>query len=547
MQTSALPSCLSALPAPAAALASAAASGAGGLRDDLPTRPFAQLLDAAGSTRPSPAAPPQAGPGAAARTERSPGPDPATLIERPAPPEPGPPQPEEPLAPADSPDAFGPVVHPPGSTDVADDGKPVDPGDDERVRRRHPPAGPEVGKTAGLHTGATGKAAVTTAASQSRLNADGTAVHGEAETDDAGTDVAAGSGTRGSTPEDSLPGPAGPGWPAALQRPLAVPAATGESGAFPPGRATGVAAADGWNTTDAAKAAGAENAARDSGVHGSPGRGRLFAAQAPVVGDRTAAANRAGTDGAATGSRLPGPGSGDDVGESSSAPPLLPTVPSERAFALRTAAAVRGMDSASGPGAPTLAPPGDAARPGAEAFAAALTTALGAVMSPGTAAATPPATEGRLLGMPGTSPFAAELGAQLTTFVRDGVQHARLELNPAEMGPLTVRIEIDGPTARLHLGASHAATRQALEQALPVLAGNLREAGLTLAGGGVFDPPQQRPQDGEPNPGRPGGDGGARNPGRPAADGDVGSATPTAGGAAARPWVRPRGVVDLVA
>ena len=107
------------------------------------------------------------------------------------------------------------------------------------------------------------------------------------------------------------------------------------------------------------------------------------------------------------------------------------------------------------------------------------------------AAAAAPVVEARLPATPGSTDFSTQLGAQITTFVRDGVQHARLHLNPAEMGPVTVRIQVDGQSAQVHLAAEHALTRQALEQSMPLLAGSLREAGLTLSGGGVFEQPRQ--------------------------------------------------------
>lgn len=138
--------------------------------------------------------------------------------------------------------------------------------------------------------------------------------------------------------------------------------------------------------------------------------------------------------------------------------------------------------------------------------------------------------------------FAPALGAQLSLMVRDGLSEARLHLNPAEMGPVSVRISIEGASARVDLVADQAPTRQVLEQAMPVLAGALRESGLTLTGGGVFEQPRDARQ--------PGPDGGA-HPGA-AADGDA-DADPSLGGGVALPGdplrgaSRLRGVVDLYA
>lgn len=149
--------------------------------------------------------------------------------------------------------------------------------------------------------------------------------------------------------------------------------------------------------------------------------------------------------------------------------------------------------------------------------------------------------EGRLSATPGQAGFAEQLGAQLTTFVREGVQHARLQLHPLELGPLTVQIELDGGSARMSFAAEHAQTRQALEQAMPTLAGSLREAGLTLSGGGVFEQPRQ------PQPGADSRDGGGRGGRNDARNDGSGGGADALSAAAAGPALRRRGVVDLVA
>ena len=88
--------------------------------------------------------------------------------------------------------------------------------------------------------------------------------------------------------------------------------------------------------------------------------------------------------------------------------------------------------------------------------------------------------------MPVDSPeFAAAFGLQVSTFARDGIQHAELHLNPTDMGPVSIQITLDGSQARVDFGADAAATRHAIEAGLPELASALRDAGFTLAGGGV--------------------------------------------------------------
>jgi flagellar hook-length control protein FliK len=81
--------------------------------------------------------------------------------------------------------------------------------------------------------------------------------------------------------------------------------------------------------------------------------------------------------------------------------------------------------------------------------------------------------------------FREALGVQVSLLARGGVQHAELHLNPAEMGPISVQIALDGQQAQVHFGVDSAQTRQIVETGLPELAAALREAGLTLSGGGV--------------------------------------------------------------
>ena len=157
------------------------------------------------------------------------------------------------------------------------------------------------------------------------------------------------------------------------------------------------------------------------------------------------------------------------------------------------------------------------------------------------------APEATLQAHPGSAGFAHELGAQLSLFVREGVQQARLQLNPQDMGPVFVRIHLDGQAAQVHLAAEQGATRQALEHALPALAGHLSEAGITLTGGGVFE----RHAGGFGAEARtPAGDGSSR--GNAAADGATGNEDASAqvdNTVQTEPgrWSRTRGIVDLIA
>jgi flagellar hook-length control protein FliK len=116
------------------------------------------------------------------------------------------------------------------------------------------------------------------------------------------------------------------------------------------------------------------------------------------------------------------------------------------------------------------------------------------------------------LAAPGAAPLHIEVAApvqdsrftetfalQVSKLAHDGVRHAVLHLNPAEMGPISVQIALDGQQAQIHFGCDSAQTRGIVESGLPLLAASLREAGLTLSGGGVSQhAPEQRQ---ESNPG----------------------------------------------
>lgn len=132
--------------------------------------------------------------------------------------------------------------------------------------------------------------------------------------------------------------------------------------------------------------------------------------------------------------------------------------------------------------------------------------------------------------------FAPALGTQISLFARDGVQSAQLQLHPAEMGPISVQILLDGQTARVDFQADLAATRQVIEASLPALASALQDAGLTLAGGGVFQQSPGRQDTGQGAPARPP-RGGERS----------GNGITLTAAAAPQQAPQRRGLVDLVA
>lgn len=141
-----------------------------------------------------------------------------------------------------------------------------------------------------------------------------------------------------------------------------------------------------------------------------------------------------------------------------------------------------------------------------------------------------------------SSEFAPEMAARVSVLAAEGVQRAELHLNPAEMGPVQVQIVVDGQQAQVSFMSDQAETRAVLERGLPELASALRDSGLTLSGGGVFQQPREQR---DPSAQQQSGEGQGRGAGRGEAGGTAAGTEALA--AAPRPAARTRGVVDVYA
>jgi flagellar hook-length control protein FliK len=99
--------------------------------------------------------------------------------------------------------------------------------------------------------------------------------------------------------------------------------------------------------------------------------------------------------------------------------------------------------------------------------------------------------------------LAERVGMWVKSTGEDGTLSAELHLNPAEMGPISVKISLDGQSAQVDFAAANLETRRAIEASLPALSASLDDAGFSLGGSGVSDqsPQQQFGQ----APGQPGG------------------------------------------
>ncbi|WP_386081523.1 flagellar hook-length control protein FliK [Vreelandella sp. F11] len=86
------------------------------------------------------------------------------------------------------------------------------------------------------------------------------------------------------------------------------------------------------------------------------------------------------------------------------------------------------------------------------------------------------------LATPFMSPaWSQQLSQQLVQISqRGGDQHVQMQLNPAELGPLSISLKFSEQGAQAHFLSAHAQVRQVLEQAIPQLREALAEQGISL-------------------------------------------------------------------
>jgi len=80
----------------------------------------------------------------------------------------------------------------------------------------------------------------------------------------------------------------------------------------------------------------------------------------------------------------------------------------------------------------------------------------------------------------GSPAWAEDVGVKLAHVVSLRHQGVELHVQPAHLGPIDIRISINGDQASVQFVAPHATTRDALENALPVLRDLLAQQGLAL-------------------------------------------------------------------
>jgi flagellar hook-length control protein FliK len=75
--------------------------------------------------------------------------------------------------------------------------------------------------------------------------------------------------------------------------------------------------------------------------------------------------------------------------------------------------------------------------------------------------------------------LADNMGQQIQWMMGKNISRATLELNPAQLGPLKITIDMQQNQTNIQVLAAHHLTRDMLEQSLPRLREFLQDAGLT--------------------------------------------------------------------
>lgn len=87
----------------------------------------------------------------------------------------------------------------------------------------------------------------------------------------------------------------------------------------------------------------------------------------------------------------------------------------------------------------------------------------------------------------GTPAWEGDLGSRLVWMVNNQVQTAQVRINPAHLGPVEIKITLQGDQASIMFNAQNMVTREAIETAIPRLRESLNENGVELKDVNVSD------------------------------------------------------------
>ncbi len=96
----------------------------------------------------------------------------------------------------------------------------------------------------------------------------------------------------------------------------------------------------------------------------------------------------------------------------------------------------------------------------------------------------------------GSSQWGQDLSQKITWLSTSSQQSAEMTLNPPDLGPLKVVVQVSGDQATALFTSAHAAVREAVQQALPQLRSMMADNGITLGNATVSDQSFSRGQGG---------------------------------------------------
>jgi len=94
----------------------------------------------------------------------------------------------------------------------------------------------------------------------------------------------------------------------------------------------------------------------------------------------------------------------------------------------------------------------------------------------------------------GQAQWGQAVGERLMFMVNDKIQAASIILNPPELGPIEVKLNLNHDQASVHFVSNHAAVREAIEEAFPRLREMFAQNGLQLADANVSQQSAQQQQ-----------------------------------------------------
>lgn len=89
------------------------------------------------------------------------------------------------------------------------------------------------------------------------------------------------------------------------------------------------------------------------------------------------------------------------------------------------------------------------------------------------------------------------MSSRVVWMAKEGLQQAQLRMNPANLGPVEVKLHVQNEQASVTFLAQHSATRDALEQALPRLRESFAENGMELTNAQVGEQQQHHQEQSE--------------------------------------------------